>query len=80
MTLIFSRDRAVFRSYQRMRPLPTWPANDEKAGTIRENRGVDTHIDELARRYVDVEEYPSKGSDEGARVIVEIRPDRVATS
>ncbi|MCU4801028.1 PPOX class F420-dependent oxidoreductase [Halobacteria archaeon HArc-gm2] len=42
--------------------------------------GAVDHIDELARRYMDVDEYPNKGTEEGARVIVEIRPDRVATS
>ena len=41
--------------------------------------GAVEHIDELARRYMDVEEYPNKDQDEGARVIVEIRPDHVAT-
>lgn len=42
--------------------------------------GAVDHIDELARRYLDVEEYPSKGNEDGARVIVEVRPDHVATS
>ncbi len=42
--------------------------------------GAVDHIDELARRYMDVEEYPNKGEEDGPRVIVEIRPDHVATS
>ena len=42
--------------------------------------GAVDHIDELARRYMDVDEYPNKGTEEGDRVIVEIRPDHVATS
>lgn len=46
---------------------------------IIEDGAVD-HIDELARRYMDVDEYPNKGDEAGARVIVEIRPDHVATS
>jgi PPOX class probable F420-dependent enzyme len=42
--------------------------------------GAVEHIDELARRYMDVEEYPNYDSDPGARVIVEIRPEEVYTS
>jgi len=45
-----------------------------------DEEGAVDHIDELARRYLDVEEYPNKGNEEGARVIVEVRPDHVATS
>ena len=42
--------------------------------------GAVEHIDELAGRYMGVDEYPNKGQEDGARVIVEIRPDHVATS
>ena len=42
--------------------------------------GAVEHIDELARRYLDVDEYPYHESDGGARVIVRISTDRVATS
>ncbi|UPV73117.1 PPOX class F420-dependent oxidoreductase [Halorussus limi] len=42
--------------------------------------GAVEHIDELARRYMDVEEYPNHGEEAGPRVIVRIRPDRVVTS
>lgn len=42
--------------------------------------GAVEHIDELARRYMDVEEYPHHGEESGARVIIRIRPDRVVTS
>lgn len=41
--------------------------------------GAVEHIDALARRYMDVEEYPNHDADEGARVIIEIRPDSVVT-
>ncbi|WP_226012343.1 PPOX class F420-dependent oxidoreductase [Halomicrobium salinisoli] len=40
--------------------------------------GAEEHIDELARRYLDVDEYPNE--DENARVIVAIDPEHVATS
>ena len=46
---------------------------------VTEEGAVD-HIDELARRYMDVEEYPNKGEEAGPRVIIRIRPDRVVTS
>ncbi|MFB6139675.1 MAG: pyridoxamine 5'-phosphate oxidase family protein [Halosimplex sp.] len=42
--------------------------------------GAEDHIDELARRYLDVDEYPGYDEDPGDRVILEIRPDRVYTS
>ncbi|WP_135805301.1 PPOX class F420-dependent oxidoreductase [Halorussus marinus] len=42
--------------------------------------GAGDHIDALARRYMDVEEYPHHGEESGPRVIVRIRPDRVVTS
>jgi PPOX class probable F420-dependent enzyme len=41
--------------------------------------GAVEHIDELARRYMDVDEYPNHGDEQGPRVIVEIRPDHVVT-
>lgn len=42
--------------------------------------GAVEHIDELARRYMGVDEYPHHGTEAGERVIVRIRPDRVVTS
>ncbi len=39
--------------------------------------GAVEHIDSLARRYMDVEEYPYHEGEEEARVIVKIRPDEV---
>ncbi len=42
--------------------------------------GADDHIDDLARRYMDVDEYPHHGDEDGARVIIEIRPDSVVHS
>ncbi|WP_115862725.1 PPOX class F420-dependent oxidoreductase [Halorussus litoreus] len=42
--------------------------------------GAVEQIDELARRYMDVEEYPNHGEEGGPRVIIRIRPDRVVTS
>lgn len=41
--------------------------------------GAVEHIDALARRYMDVEEYPYHEGEDEARVIVKIRPDRVVT-
>ena len=41
--------------------------------------GAVEHIDKLARRYMDVEEYPNHDTEDAPRVIVEVRPDRVAT-
>ena len=41
--------------------------------------GADDHIDALARRYMDVDEYPHHGEESGARVIVRIPTDRVVT-
>lgn len=35
------------------------------------------HINELARRYMDVEEYPGLDEEEGARVQIRIRPENV---
>ena len=42
--------------------------------------GAVAHIDALARRYMDVEEYPYHGDDEGERLIVRIEPARVLTN
>ena len=39
--------------------------------------GAVEHINELARRYMDVEEYPGLDEEEGARVQIRIRPDDV---
>ena len=46
---------------------------------VTEEGAVD-HIDELARRYMGVDEYPNHGEEQGPRVIIRIRPDRVVTS
>ena len=50
-------------------------------GEVAEFReeGAVEHIDELARRYMDVEEYPNKDAAE-TRVVLAIEPDHVATS
>lgn len=42
--------------------------------------GADDHIDALARRYLGVDEYPSRGAGTAARVVVRIRPDHVSAS
>jgi PPOX class probable F420-dependent enzyme len=42
--------------------------------------GAVEHIDELARRYMGVDEYPHHDSESGARVIVRISTDDVVTS
>ena len=42
--------------------------------------GADDHIDRLARRYMDVDEYPGREDESGARVIIKIPADRVVTS
>ncbi|ESP88289.1 PPOX class F420-dependent oxidoreductase [Candidatus Halobonum tyrrellensis] len=42
--------------------------------------GADEHIDELARRYLDVDEYPGRDEETGARVVVRIPADHVVTS
>jgi PPOX class probable F420-dependent enzyme len=39
--------------------------------------GAVEHIDELARRYMDVEEYPHHGEEGGERVLARIEPTRV---
>lgn len=51
-------------------------------GTVESmtEEGAIDHIDELAGRYMDVDEYPNRNGEEGDRIIVEIRPDHVVTS
>ena len=44
------------------------------------DEGADDHIDELARQYMGVDEYPHHGEESGPRVIVRIPADEVATS
>lgn len=39
--------------------------------------GAEDHADELARQYMDVDEYPSRDQEEGDRVIIRIEPLRV---
>jgi PPOX class probable F420-dependent enzyme len=41
--------------------------------------GAVKHIDSLAQRYMGVDEYPHHDGEEGERVIIKIRPDRVVT-
>jgi PPOX class probable F420-dependent enzyme len=45
-----------------------------------EEAGAVEHIHELARRYMDVSEYPNLDDETGARVIARVRPDHVVTS
>ena len=47
--------------------------------TLVEEGAVD-HIDSLAQRYMDVDEYPHHGEESGPRVIVEIPADTIVTS
>ncbi|WP_459192774.1 PPOX class F420-dependent oxidoreductase [Halosimplex sp. J119] len=47
--------------------------------TALTEEGAPDHIDELAHRYMGVDEYPNDDPNSGARVIVEIRPDEVYT-
>ncbi|MFD1511870.1 PPOX class F420-dependent oxidoreductase [Halomarina rubra] len=42
--------------------------------------GADVHIDALAQRYFDVEEYPSRDREQYAWVVLRISTDEVATS
>jgi PPOX class probable F420-dependent enzyme len=42
--------------------------------------GAVAHINELASRYMGVDEYPHLGEEDGERVIVRITPDSVAHS
>lgn len=39
--------------------------------------GADDHLDRLAERYTGQPRYPRRGQDDGARVVVKIRPDAV---
>lgn len=39
--------------------------------------GAVEHIDALARRYMDVDEYPHHGEERGPRVIIRVRPHAV---
>jgi PPOX class probable F420-dependent enzyme len=45
-----------------------------------DEEGADEHIDALAKRYFDVEEYPNRDSERHPRVILRISTDEVATS
>lgn len=42
--------------------------------------GAAAHIDELAKQYMDVDEYPHHGEESGSRVVVRIPADNVVTS
>lgn len=42
--------------------------------------GAKAHIDSLARKYMDVDEYPHHGAESGPRVIVRIPTENVVTS
>jgi PPOX class probable F420-dependent enzyme len=42
----------------------------------RTNQGADEHIDKLAKKYLDVDKYPMKSSDE-KRIIVKIKPEKI---
>lgn len=42
--------------------------------------GAVEQIDELARQYMDVEEYPHHGEERGPRVLIRIRPETVTPS
>ncbi|SFR40620.1 PPOX class probable F420-dependent enzyme [Halogeometricum rufum] len=44
------------------------------------DEGAVAHIDKLAQKYMDVEEYPHHGEESGARVIVRIPADTVVTN
>ncbi|MFD1644749.1 PPOX class F420-dependent oxidoreductase [Haloarchaeobius litoreus] len=39
--------------------------------------GANEHADELAGRYMDLDEYPNHGEEQGERVVIRIRPERV---
>ncbi len=41
--------------------------------------GAIEHINELTKRYMGKDEYPNLGEEQGPRVIIRIRPDRVVT-
>jgi PPOX class probable F420-dependent enzyme len=55
-----------------------WCSVRGEVTAITEDGAVE-HIDELARRYMDVEEYPNHDAEDTPRVIIEIRPDSVVT-
>jgi PPOX class probable F420-dependent enzyme len=38
------------------------------------------HADDLAGRYMDLDEYPNHGDEVGERVVIRIRPDRVVAN
>ena len=42
--------------------------------------GAVEHANDLARRYMGIEQYPNLGEEQGPRVMVLIRPDRVIAS
>lgn len=42
--------------------------------------GADEHIDTLAKRYLGKDTYPYRDDESGARVLIRIRPEAVATS
>lgn len=50
-------------------------------GVVEEvtTEGAVEHINQLARRYMGVEEYPNLGEEGGERVVIRIRPDHVST-
>lgn len=41
--------------------------------------GAIEHINELTERYMGRDEYPNLGEEDGPRVVIRIRPDRVVT-
>ena len=47
-------------------------------GTVAEDTadGADEHIDKLAKKYMDVDEYPFRQDDE-TRIIIKIAPDKI---
>lgn len=42
--------------------------------------GAKDHIDKLAQRYFDVEEYPHHGEESGARVLIKIPTENIVTN
>ena len=42
--------------------------------------GAEDHIDALAGRYMNLDEYPNYDSDRGPRVVIEIEPTGVVTA
>ena len=53
------------------------PASSSMCSTAPSSVSAVEHIDELAGRYMGVDEYPNHGEESGARVMLEIRPDHV---